>query len=122
MWSSTTRKPKPSTLVQHRCLHAGITHAGNGRLGIYYVNLPHSSSLPSSSEQVVRLDPNAAKQTVIIRDVQPRVTSDTGGLPAAALGRSVYFLDPQQLDYPGARKAPIVQGQAVLYRLTPRSR
>ena len=98
-----------------------ITHVGNGGLGIFYVNLPDSSSLPGSSEQVVRLDPNAAKQTVVVRDVQPINTADIVGLPAAALGRSVYFLDPQQLDYPAGNAAPILRGQAVLYRLTPRS-
>jgi hypothetical protein len=97
-----------------------ITHAGNSKLGIFYVNPPNSSSLSNSSEQIVRLDPNAAKQTVVIKDLQPANTSDMIGLPAAALGRSVYFLDPQQLDYPGGNKAPIVQGRAVLYRITPK--
>lgn len=97
-----------------------ITHAGSGKIGIFYVNLPQSTSLPNPSEQIMRLDPNTAKQTVIIKDVQPANTSDMTGLPAAALGRSVYFLDPQQLDYPGGRRGPIVRGQAVLYRLTPR--
>jgi hypothetical protein len=99
-----------------------ITHVGNGKLGIFYVNLPQSTSLPNSSEQIMRLDPSAPKQTVIVKDVRPADTSDMIGLPGAALGRSVYFLDPQQLDYLGGRKAPAVQGQAVLYRLTPRSR
>ena len=69
----------------------------------------------------MRLDPNAAKQTVVVKNVKPLDTNTFIGLPAAALGRSIYFLDPQQIDYPGGRKAPIVQGQAVLYRLAPRS-
>ena len=69
-----------------------ITHAGSGKIGIFYVNLPQSTSLPNPSERIMRLDPNTAKQTVIIKDVQPANTSDMTGLPAAALGRSVYFL------------------------------
>jgi hypothetical protein len=43
-----------------------ITHVGNGKLGIFYVNLPQSTSLPNSSEQIMRLDPSA-KITLTVR-------------------------------------------------------
>jgi hypothetical protein len=100
---------------------APSTHAGNAAIGIYYVANPGYGSPASGSQQVIRLSPDSAKQqTVATVPAPPDVGSYGPQPPAVALGRSFYCLDPPLLNYPGADRPPIVQGQGVLYRVAPR--
>jgi hypothetical protein len=97
------------------------THAGNAAIGIYYVTSPAYTSPLNAPQQIIRLSPGAAKQrTVATVPAPPHGDSYGVGPPGVALGRTFYFLDPAELDYPGGDRAPIVQGHAVLYRVTPR--
>ncbi len=94
------------------------THAGNAAIGIYYVTSPAYTSPVNAPQQIIRLSPDAAEQqTVATVPAAPNGDSYGIGPPGAALGRTFYFLDPAELDYPGGDRAPIVQGHGVLYRV-----
>lgn len=95
------------------------THAGNAAIGIYYVTSPAYTSPLNAPQQIIRLSPDAAKQqTVATVPAPPNGDSYGIGPPGVALGRTFYFLDPAELDYPGSDRAPTVQGHGLLYRVT----
>jgi hypothetical protein len=97
------------------------THAGNDALGIYYVADPGFGSPENARQQIIRLSPDAAKeQAVATVPSPPDIDSYADGPGGVALGRSFYFLNPPLLDHPAGDKPPIVQGQGVLYRVTPK--
>jgi hypothetical protein len=96
------------------------TYAGNAAIGIYYVENPEDYTVSSTTQQIVRLAPNAPDERTVAT-----VTARSGQLyaaspPAVALGSSFYFIDPPTISYPGGNAAPLVQGDGMLYRATPK--
>jgi hypothetical protein len=97
------------------------THAGNAAIGVYFVSSSGFYSGVSAPEQIVRLSADAAKQQTVAQvPAPPEGDSYAEAPPAVALDRSFYFLDPPLLDYRAGDKTPIVQGQGILYRVTPK--
>jgi hypothetical protein len=97
------------------------THAGNAAIGVYFVSSTGFYSAVSAPQQIMRLSVDAARQHAVAQVPAPPEGDSYGGAPpAVALNRSFYFLDPPLLNYRGGDKTPIVRGQGILYRVTPR--
>ena len=96
------------------------THAGNAAIGVYFVSSTGFYSAVSAPEQIVRLSVGAARQRTVAQvPAPPEGDSYAVAPPAVALDRSFYFLDAPLLNYRGGDRTPIVQGQGILYRVTP---
>ena len=96
------------------------TYAGNAAIGIYYVANPYTDTVISTAQQIVRLSPDApvARTVATVNATASQLYASSP--PSVALGGSFYFLDPPALSYPGGNAAPLVQGDGVLYRVTPK--
>jgi hypothetical protein len=94
------------------------THAGNAAIGIYFVNDPGPASPPGTRQQIIHLSPQAPTQQAVATVPSPQdVTGYGAGPPGVAVGHSFYFLDPPMLDFGPGNRAPIVQGQGILYQV-----
>jgi hypothetical protein len=96
------------------------TYAGNAAIGIYYVANPYTSTASPTTQQIVRLSPDAPDARTVATVKAPAGQLDASSPPTVALTGSFYFLDPPPLSYPGGNAAPLVQGDGVLYRVTPK--
>jgi hypothetical protein len=92
------------------------TYAGNAAIGIHYVSNPYNSTADPTTQQIVRLAPDAptGRTVAMVHARTSQLYAQTAGV---ALGNSFYFLDPPTMDYPGGNAPPAIHGTGVLYRV-----
>ena len=96
------------------CIQSGersATIAGNAAIGLYCLST-------NGNGAAIRINPNGDGARTVATASLPRTTYLA---PAVVLGGSFFLLIPAPLPYPGANSPPVVQGQGVLYRITPNS-
>ena len=89
---------------------------------MYYVANPNGYTVNPTTQQVVRLAPDAPFARTVATVHAPTSQLYADAPPAVALGDSFYFLDSPTISYLGGTAAPVAQGTGVLYRVSPHAR